>query len=57
MQNGHAKDEKEERIKNRAYQHWLNDGQFPDSDKLNWERAKREIEEEDRALLEKNSGL
>jgi hypothetical protein len=57
MQNGHAKDEKEERIKNRAYQHWLNEGQFPDSDKLNWERAKREIEEEDRALLEKNSGL
>lgn len=33
---------------------FLNEGQFPDSDKLHWERAKREIEEEDRALLEKN---
>jgi hypothetical protein len=57
MQNGHAKDEKLERIKLRAYQHWLDEGQFPDSDKLHWERARREIEEEDKAFLEKNAGL
>jgi hypothetical protein len=40
--------EKEQRIRERAYQIWLNEGQFDDAKELHWERAKREIEEEDR---------
>ena len=39
---------KEQRIRERAYQIWLNEGQFDDAKELHWERAKREIEEEDR---------
>jgi len=39
--------EKEERVRRRAYRIWEEEGRPNGKDKKHWERARREIEEED----------
>jgi hypothetical protein len=50
----HDKD-RQQRIRDRAYLLWLNEGQPDGRDKEHWEQAEKQIAEEEKAKPENNS--
>jgi len=45
-------EDQEQRIRERAYLMWIEDGEPNGRDKVHWEKAKAQLEEEDRILAD-----